>query len=111
MARYKNPALSRVDGVLTAHCCICGKRLGDEYTESFYKLIRQKYCPDCAAKVEKENGVYRQDKFKQNRRKSMKEMRSFLDVYRRDIQIQKEYIAELERKLDDQKRGIDYESI
>lgn len=105
MAKYKNPALSRVDGVLTAHCCICQARLGDEYSESFYKLIRQKYCPKCAARVEKENGVYRQDKFKQNRRKSMKEMRSFLDVYRRDIQIQKEYIAELERKLDDQKRG------
>ena len=106
MAKYKNPALSRVDGVLTAHCCICGKRLGDEYSESFYKLIRQKYCPDCAAKVEKENGVFRQGEFRKKRKRTFKEVRSMHDVYRRDIEIQKQYISELERKLDDQKRGI-----
>lgn len=106
MAKYKNPALSRVDGVLTAHCCICGKRLGDEYTESFYKLIRQKYCPDCAAKVEKENGVFRQGEFKKRRKRTFKEVRSILDVYRKDIEIQKQYISELKRELDDLKRGV-----
>ena len=106
MAKYKNPALSRVDGVLTAHCCICGKRLGDEYTESFYKLIRQKYCPDCAAKVEKENGVFRQGEFKKRRKRTFKEVRSILDVYRKDIEIQKQYISELQRELDDLKRRI-----
>lgn len=106
MAKYKNPALSREDGILTAHCCICGTRLGDEYSESFYKLIRQKYCDKCAEKVEKENGVFRQGEFRKKRKRTYKEMRSILDEYRRDIQIQKEYIAELERKLDDQKRGI-----
>lgn len=106
MAKYKNPALSRVDGVLTAHCCICGKRLGDEYSESFYKLIRQKYCPDCAAKVEKENGVFRQGEFKKRRKRTYKEVRSILDVYRKDIEIQKQYISELQRELDDLKRRI-----
>ncbi len=106
MAKYKNPALSRVDGVLTAHCCICGKRLGDEYSESFYKLIRQKYCPDCAAKVEKENGVFRQGEFKKRRKRTFKEVRSILDVYRKDIEIQKQYISELQRELDDLKRRI-----
>lgn len=106
MAKYKNPALSRVDGVLTAHCCICGKRLGDEYSESFYKLIRQKYCPDCAAKVEKENGVFRQGEFKKRRKRTFKEVRSILDVYRKDIEIQKQYISELQREIDDLKRRI-----
>lgn len=106
MAKYKNPALSRVDGVLTAHCCICGKRLGDEYTESFYKLIRQKYCPDCAAKVEKENGVFRQGEFKKRRKRTFKEVRSILDVYRKEIEIQKQYISELQRELDDLKRSV-----
>ncbi|HRU99963.1 MAG TPA: hypothetical protein P5092_21385 [Ruminococcus sp.] len=106
MAKYKNPALSRVDGVLTAHCCICGKRLGDEYSESFYKLIRQKYCPDCAAKVEKENGVFRQGEFKKRRKRTYKEVRSILDVYRKDIEVQKQYISELQRELDDLKRRI-----
>jgi hypothetical protein len=106
MAKYKNPALSRVDGVLTAHCCICGKRLGDEYSESFYKLIRQKYCPDCAAKVEKENGVFRQGEFKKRRKRTFKEVRSILDVYRKDIEVQKQYISELQRELDDLKRGV-----
>lgn len=106
MAKYKNPALSRVDGVLTAHCCICGKRLGDEYSESFYKLIRQKYCPDCAAKVEKENGVFRQGEFKKRRKRTYKEVRSILDVYRKDIEVQKQYISELQRELDDLKRGV-----
>lgn len=105
MAKYKNPALSRVDGVLTAHCCICGKRLGDEYSESFYKLIRQKYCPDCAAKVEKENGVFRQGEFKKRRKRTFKEVRSILDVYRKDIEVQKQYISELQRELDDLKRS------
>ena len=106
MAKYKNPALSRVDGVLTAHCCICGKRLGDEYSESFYKLIRQKYCPDCAAKVEKENGVFRQGEFKKRRKRTYKEVRSILDVYRKDIEVQKQYISELQRELDDLKRSV-----
>jgi hypothetical protein len=106
MAKYKNPALSRVDGVLTAHCCICGKRLGDEYSESFYKLIRQKYCPDCAAKVEKENGVFRQGEFKKRRKRTFKEVRSILDVYRKDIEVQKQYISALQRELDDLKRGV-----
>ena len=106
MAKYKNPALSRVDGVLTAHCCICGKRLGDEYSESFYKLIRQKYCPDCAAKVEKENGVFRQGEFKKRRKRTYKEVRSILDVYRKDIEVQKQYISELQREIDDLKRRI-----
>ena len=106
MAKYKNPALSRVDGVLTAHCCICGKRLGDEYSESFYKLIRQKYCPDCAAKVEKENGVFRQGEFKKRRKRTFKEVRSILDVYRKDIEVQKQYISELQRELDDLKRSV-----
>lgn len=106
MAKYKNPALSRVDGVLTAHCCICEKRLGDEYSESFYKLIRQKYCPDCAAKVEKENGVFRQGEFKKRRKRTYKEVRSILDVYRKDIEVQKQYISELQRELDDLKRRI-----
>jgi len=106
MAKYKNPALSRVDGVLTAHCCICGKRLGDEYSESFYKLIRQKYCSDCAAKVEKENGVFRQGEFKKRRKRTFKEVRSILDVYRKDIEVQKQYISELQRELDDLKRRI-----
>jgi hypothetical protein len=105
MAKYKNPALSRVDGVLTAHCCICGKRLGDEYTESFYKLIRQKYCPDCAAKVEKENGVFRQGEFKKRRKRTYKEVRSILDTYRKDIEVQKQYISALQRELDDLKRS------
>jgi len=106
MAKYKNPALSRVDGVLTAHCCICGKRLGDEYSESFYKLIRQKYCPDCAAKVEKENGVFRQGEFKKRRKRTFKEVRSILDVYRKDIEVQKQYISELKRIIDDLKRSV-----
>lgn len=106
MAKYKNPALSRVDGVLTAHCCICGKWLGDEYSESFYKLIRQKYCPDCAAKVEKENGVFRQGEFKKRRKRTFKEVRSILDVYRKDIEVQKQYISALQRELDDLKRGV-----
>lgn len=106
MAKYKNPALSRVDGVLTAHCCICGKRLGDEYSESFYKLIRQKYCPDCAAKVEKENGVFRQGEFKKRRKRTYKEVRSILDVYRKDIEVQKQYISELQREIDDLKRSV-----
>ena len=106
MAKYKNPALSRVDGVLTAHCCICGKRLGDEYSESFYKLIRQKYCPDCAAKVERENGVFRQGEFKKRRKRTFKEVRSILDVYRKDIEVQKQYISELQREIDDLKRSV-----
>lgn len=106
MEKYKNPALSRVDGVLTAHCCICNAWLGDEYTESFFKLIRQKYCPKCAAKIEKENGVFRQGEFRKRRKKTYKEVRDMLDVYRRDIEMQKQYISELERKYDDLKRGV-----
>ena len=111
MAKYKNPALSRVDGVLTAHCCICGQRLGDEYSESFYKLIRQKYCPKCAAIIDRENDAIRQENYRQKRKKTLKSATSILDKYLKVVHMQEEYIRQLERKLDDQKRGIDYESI
>ena len=104
MNGYKNPALSRENGILTAHCCICNTRLGDEFTESFYKLIRQKYCTKCAAKVEKENGVFRQGEFRKRRKRTFKEVRSILDVYRKDIEVQKQYIQALQRELDDMKR-------
>ena len=104
MNGYKNPALSRVNGVLTAHCCICQKWLGDEYSESFYKLIRQKYCNKCAAKVEQQNNIFGQGNFRKNRKRTFKEMRSFMDTYRKEIRIQQEVIAELQRELDDLKR-------
>ena len=106
MKKYNNPALSYVNGVLTGHCCICNTYLGDEYSESFYKLVRQKYCPKCAAQVEKENGVFRQGEFKKRRKRTYKEVRSILDTYRKDIEMQKKYISELERKYDDLKRSI-----
>lgn len=111
MAKYKNPALSRVDGVLTAHCCICGKRLGDEFTESFYKLIRQKYCPKCAAQVEKENGVFRQGEFKKRRKRTYKEVRSWMDDYRKIVEMQKQYISTLQRQIDDMERKLRDEKI
>ena len=41
---YKNPALYRIDGVLTSSCVKCGKRIDDEYsTKDWFSFRRKEY--------------------------------------------------------------------
>ena len=111
MDSFKNPALTRIDGVLTAYCCVCGEYIGNEYDTNYYKLIRAKYCERHAqesdfvkAKIRRRD--YNNNK-NQNRKVEMKAAHDLIDQYRIETRIQKEYIAELQRQLDDLKRGIE----
>ena len=105
MKDYKNPALSRIDKVLTGHCIACGKYIGNEYDTNFYALIRRKYCPECAQifdTVSKEKGRMT---YRQKTKRTMKSMSACIDQYAIQTRLLKEQIAELKRQLDDVKRG------
>lgn len=105
MEKFKNAALSRENGIIVSHCIQCGERIGDEYTMNFYALIRQKYCTKCSAEREKIGLAFRKGEYKKRKKKTMKEYRSLMDIYVKEIQVQKEYIAMLENKIDDLERS------
>lgn len=69
---YKNPALCKVNGVLTGYCCICRTYIGNEHDTSWYKLIKQEYCPACRKQIQLEQGAERQQKFRKNHREERK---------------------------------------
>lgn len=108
MEHFKNPALTRIDGVLTAYCCVCGEYIGNEYDTNYYKLIRAKYCEKHAqesdfvkAKIRRRD--YNKNK-NQNRKAEKKAAQELITQLRIETRMQKEYIAELQRELDDYKR-------
>lgn len=106
MARYTNPALSRVDGVLTAHCCRCGKYIGNEYDTSFYALIRRKYCKEHAQEFHDIQMAIGRKTYKAKKKKTVKEIKSVLDETTKTVWMQRDYILALQRELDDLKRGV-----
>lgn len=108
MEHFKNPALTRNDGVLTAYCCVCGEYIGNEYDTNYYKLIRAKYCEKHAqesdfvkAKIRRRD--YNNNK-NQNRKAEKKAAYELINQLRIETRMQKEYIVELQRELDDYKR-------
>ena len=106
MKNYKNPALSDVNGVLTAHCIACGQYIGNEHDSNFYSLIRRKYCIKCAQvydTISKEKG---RKNYREKTKRTMKSMGACIDQYEKQARILKSYIAELERKLDDLERLV-----
>lgn len=103
---FKNPALSRENGVLTAYCCRCGKYIGNEYDTNFYALIRRKYCEEHAQEFHAIQMAISRKTYKAKKQKTVKEMQSVLDETIKTVRMQKEYILALQRELDDLKRGV-----
>ena len=106
MESFKNPALSRENGTLTGHCIICGKYIGNEYDTDYYALIKRKYCKEHAEKFHLRAQQTGRRNYEHKRRRTKKAMRDLIDQYRKETQVQREYIAELKRQLDDTKRSI-----
>lgn len=106
MSEFKNRALTRVNGVITSNCILCGKRIGDEYSMNYYSLIRKKYCEKCLEEQQKKGLAFRKSEYKKNKKKKIKEFRSWIDEQRIVIQKQDEYIKALQRRLDDLERSI-----
>ncbi len=69
---YKNPALRKINGVLTGYCCICQTYIGNEHDTNWYRLIKQEYCPACRKQIQLEQGAERQQKFRKNHREERK---------------------------------------
>ena len=103
--KYRNAALSRVDGVLTGHCIGCGSYIGNEYDTSFYALIRRKYCDKCAHEFDKVTKEIGRKKYREKTKRTMKTMGACIDRYVIQTRLLEEHIADLQRQLDDQKRG------
>jgi hypothetical protein len=103
--KLKNRALSYVDGVLTSHCILCGRYNGNEYDSNYFSLIRKKYCTKCLAEQQKKGLAFRKNEYKKNKKKKIKEFRSWIDEQRIVIQKQDEYIKMLQRQIDDLERS------
>lgn len=102
--RFKNPALTRQNGVLTAYCCVCGEYIGNEYDTNFYALIRRKYCEKHAEEYHDIQMAIGRKAYKARKQKTVREMKSVLDETLKTIRLQQDYIQELQRELDDYKR-------
>ena len=108
MEHFKNPALTRNDGVLTAYCCVCGEYIGNEYDRNYYKLIRAKYCEKHAQESDFVKAKIRRRDYNNNKNRNRKSEKQaayeLINQLRIETRMQKEYIAELQRELDDYKR-------
>lgn len=96
---FSNPALCKENGIIVAHCTICGRYIGDENDTPFFSLIRRKYCCECAAEREKENSFFRQKKFKERRKKTNREFRALADEFRKENELLRDQIYELKKQL------------
>lgn len=105
MKGFKNLALSRVDGVITAHCIMCGKYIGNEYDTNYYALIKRKYCETHAKESKEYQMKFARREYKQRQKKNVKVMKELCDLYRKEVYLQQDYIARLKRELDDLKRN------
>lgn len=105
MKRYKNPALSLVDGVLTGHCICCGKYLGNEHDSNFYALIRRKYCKEHAQVYDEITTAIGRENYKQKNKRTVKEMGKCIDKFRVIVNKQDEYIQSLQRRINDLERS------
>lgn len=103
---YKNPALSLDDNILTGHCIVCGKYLGNEYDTNFYSLIRRKYCKEHAQEFDEITTAISRKNYKQKMKRTVKDMGKCIDRYKVIIYKQEEYIKALQRRLDDLERSI-----
>lgn len=99
--KYKNPALLKVQGVLTSYCLVCRNYNGNEYDTGWYTLIRRKYCPECKVLVEKYQAAERQ----RTRRMGMKQLRQesvlkdeVIELLREQITIIREENAKLKNE-------------
>lgn len=106
MSGFKNRALTRVGDVITSHCILCGALIGDENTMDFYALISRKYCKKCSEQRQKENLAFRQKQYKKRKKKTMKEVKSWVDDYRIENRLLREHIQLLQNELDDIKRRV-----
>ena len=103
--RFKNPALSRVNGILTAYCCVCGEYIGNEYDTSYYSLIRRKYCKDHAKEYRDIQMAITRRTSKAKKQKTVREMQTSLDEAMKTLRMQQDYIKSLQREIDDLKRS------
>ena len=101
---FRNPALSRVNGIITGHCIICGQYIGNEYDSNYYSLIKRKYCQTHAKEYKDLKMIFIRRDYKARKKKTVKVMNDLCDQFRKEVSVQREIIAELQRELDDMKR-------
>lgn len=103
---YKNPALFLVDGVLTSCCVMCGVKIDDEYsTQNWFKFIRQEYCTDCKAKVEREQNLSRQKRYRRNRKEETKCIRQQNGLLKQENKLLREMVMALRDDVEQLKSG------
>lgn len=93
---YKNPALYRIDGVLTSSCVKCGKHIDDEYTtKEWYKFIRQEYCENCREEIRREQNRSRQLRYRRSKRQLKKDYEQQTNLLKQENRLLREAVMAL----------------
>ena len=93
---YKNPALYRIDGVLTSSCVKCGKLIDDEYTtKDWYKFIRQEYCENCREEIRREQNRSRQLRYRRSKRQLKKDYEQQTNLLKQENRLLREVVMAL----------------
>ncbi len=104
---FKNPALCKENGVLTAYCCICGKYIGSECDTKMKSLIRRQYCGACGEQVKQEQNSKRQQKYRKSKRAMktayenlVRQLEQRIDLQRSENRLLREMVVAQRDELD-----------
>lgn len=92
---FKNPALCKVNGVIHSYCCICKTYIGNEYDTDWNRLIRREYCSSCRAKVQAEQNMLRQKKFRKKNKQEKKLLRNQNAILQEENRLLREMVVAL----------------
>lgn len=93
---YKNPALYRIDGVLTSSCVKCGTFIDDEYTtKDWFSFIRQEYCPSCREEVRREQNRSRQKRYRRSKKQLKKDYEQQTNLLKQENRLLREAVMAL----------------
>lgn len=104
--KYKNPALCKINGVLTSFCCICRTYIGDENDTNWFKLIKQEYCPACRDKIQLEQNADRQKKFRRTHKQERKLQQQQNHLLKEENRLLREMVIALRDDLDQLKGKV-----
>lgn len=77
------------------YCQKCGKYLGNYMIDNYYKLLRQKYCPTCAAEVKSDQTAESLRKIRRQKREELELMREQNQLLKQENELLRKRIAEL----------------
>lgn len=103
---YNNPALCKINGVLTGYCVLCGQYLGNEHDTNWFSLIKREYCPTCRVKVRTEQNTLRQKKHRRSKKQLKKDYEQQTNLLKQENSLLREAVMALRDDVEQLKAGV-----